>query len=119
MPLARPEPLAHMHHRPASSLGAQKFPFAASSFFPGLSTLSGPLTPFYTNISTLPLPPVNHRQLEIRRQLCKISELDPGGNDCITQGPLPCTLGIGVPCVHGRQTALLVNIGVSRAVRRP
>ena len=26
----------------------------ASSFFPGLSTLPGPLTPFYTNIATLP-----------------------------------------------------------------
>ena len=27
----------------------------ASSLFPGLSTLPGPLTPFYTNIATLPL----------------------------------------------------------------
>ena len=26
----------------------------ASSLFPGLSTLPGPLTPFYTNIVTLP-----------------------------------------------------------------
>ena len=40
--------------------------------FPGLSTLPGPLTPFYTNIATLPLKPLKEQSVRNLTWLCLI-----------------------------------------------